>query len=67
MSEVDGVPEWAAGAGSDRDPAEVPFAVQIFAAELEVLARGAEAAAAAGAGMIDLNMACPVKKVILNG
>jgi len=47
----------------DRDPAEVPFAVQIFAAEPEVLARGAVAAVAAGAGIVDVNMACPVKKV----
>src|SRR5512144_2258204 len=47
----------------DRDPAEQPFAVQIFAAEPEVLARGAAAAVGAGAGLVDLNMACPVKKV----
>jgi nifR3 family TIM-barrel protein len=47
----------------DRDPAEEPFAVQIFAAEPEVLARGAAAAVRAGAGMVDLNMACPVRKV----
>src|SRR5512136_1421628 len=51
----------------DRDPAEVPFAVQIFAAEPEVLARGAEAAVAAGAGMVDINMACPVRKVCGTG
>jgi nifR3 family TIM-barrel protein len=51
----------------DRDPAEVPFAVQIFAAEPEVLARGAEAAVRAGAGMIDINMACPVRKVCGSG
>jgi nifR3 family TIM-barrel protein len=51
----------------DRDPAEVPFAVQIFAAEPEVLARGAAAAVAAGAGMVDINMACPVRKVCGTG
>jgi tRNA-dihydrouridine synthase B len=51
----------------DRDPAEIPFAVQIFAAEPEVLARGAEAAVAAGAGMVDINMACPVRKVCGTG
>ncbi len=51
----------------DRDPAEVPFAVQIFAAEPEVLARGAVAAVAAGAGIVDVNMACPVKKVCGSG
>ena len=47
----------------DRDPEEEPFAVQIFAAEPEVLARGAEIAVRAGAGIVDVNMACPVKKV----
>jgi nifR3 family TIM-barrel protein len=51
----------------DRDPAEDPFAVQIFASEPEVLARGAEAAVRAGAGIVDINMACPVKKVCGSG
>jgi tRNA-dihydrouridine synthase B len=51
----------------DRDPAEIPFAVQIFAAEADVLARGAEAAVAAGAGIVDINMACPVRKVCGTG
>ena len=51
----------------DRDPDEEPFAVQLFAAEPEVLARGAEAAVRAGAGIIDVNMACPVKKVCGTG
>lgn len=51
----------------DRDPSEVPFAVQIFAAEPEVLARGAAAAVARGADIVDINMACPVKKVCGTG
>ena len=51
----------------DRDPSEVPFAVQIFAAEPAVLARGAVGAVEAGAGIVDLNMACPVKKVCGSG
>jgi len=51
----------------DRDPEEEPFAVQIFASEAEVLARGAEVAVKAGAGIIDVNMACPVKKVCGTG
>jgi len=51
----------------DRDPEENPFAVQIFASEPEVLARGAEVAVRAGAGIIDVNMACPVKKVCGTG
>jgi nifR3 family TIM-barrel protein len=51
----------------DRDPEEEPFAVQVFAAEPDVLARGAAVAVRAGAGMIDVNMACPVKKVCGSG
>ncbi|GEJ56743.1 tRNA dihydrouridine synthase DusB [Anaeromyxobacter diazotrophicus] len=51
----------------DRDPEEVPFAVQIFAAEPDALARGAEAAVRHGAGLVDINMACPVKKVCGTG
>jgi nifR3 family TIM-barrel protein len=51
----------------DRDPDEEPFAVQIFAAEPAVLARGAEVAIRAGAGIVDVNMACPVKKVCGSG
>jgi len=51
----------------DRDPEEEPFAVQIFASEPDALARGAEVAVRAGAGIIDVNMACPVKKVCGTG
>jgi len=51
----------------DRDPDEHPFAVQIFASEPDVLARGAAVAVKAGAGIIDVNMACPVKKVCGTG
>ncbi|HSD19390.1 MAG TPA: tRNA dihydrouridine synthase DusB [Anaeromyxobacter sp.] len=51
----------------DREPDEDPFAVQIFASEPDVLARGAEVAVRAGAGIIDVNMACPVKKVCGTG
>lgn len=51
----------------DRDPDEHPFAVQIFASEPDVLARGAAVAVKAGAGIIDVNMACPVKKVCGSG
>jgi nifR3 family TIM-barrel protein len=51
----------------DREPDEEPFAVQVFAAEPDVLARGAAVAVAAGAGMIDINMACPVRKVCGTG
>jgi nifR3 family TIM-barrel protein len=51
----------------DREPDEDPFAVQIFASDPEVLARGAAIAVEAGAGIIDVNMACPVKKVCGSG
>ncbi len=51
----------------DREPDEEPFAVQIFAAEPAVLARGAAVAVEAGAGIIDINMACPVRKVCGSG
>lgn len=51
----------------DRDPDEEPFAVQIFASEPEALAKGAAVAVRAGAGIIDVNMACPVKKVCGTG
>jgi len=55
------------GSYLDREPDEEPFAVQIFAAEPEILARGAEVAVRAGAGIVDVNMACPVKKVCGSG
>ncbi len=51
----------------DRDPEEEPFAVQIFASDPDALARGAEVAVRAGAGIIDVNMACPVRKVCGTG
>jgi len=47
----------------DRDPDENPFAVQIFAGDPAILARGAELAVRQGAGIVDINMACPVRKV----
>lgn len=55
------------GSYLDRDPDEEPFAVQVFASEPDALARGAAVAVAAGAGIIDVNMACPVKKVCGTG
>jgi tRNA-dihydrouridine synthase B len=51
----------------DREPDEVPFAVQIFAAEPEILARGAAIVVRQGADIVDLNMACPVRKVCGSG
>jgi tRNA-dihydrouridine synthase B len=51
----------------DRDPDEIPFAVQIFAGDPSILARGAVIAVREGAGIIDINMACPVRKVCGSG
>lgn len=44
-----------------------PVAVQLFGAEPEVMAEGALMAEAAGAAIIDINMGCPVPKVVKNG
>ncbi len=51
-----------------HDPAiERPFCVQIFGARPEAMAFAALAAAARGAGIVDLNMGCPVSKVTKGG
>jgi tRNA-dihydrouridine synthase B len=49
------------------DPAERPLAVQIFGAKPEAMAMAAEIAVEKGAGIIDINMGCPAKKVIKTG
>lgn len=46
---------------------EHPVAVQLFGSDPEVMARAAQAAESAGADIIDVNMGCPVKKVIKTG
>jgi nifR3 family TIM-barrel protein len=43
---------------------EKPLAVQIFGSEPTVMARAAEVAANRGADLIDINMGCPVRKVV---
>ncbi len=48
-------------------PAEKPLGVQIFGSEPDVMARAADMAVEAGADMVDLNMGCPVKKVVKTG
>lgn len=51
-----------------HDPAiERPFCVQLFGAKPESMAKAAEIAVARGAGLIDLNMGCPVSKVTKGG
>ena len=47
--------------------AEHPVGYQLFGAEPDVLADAAAVAVEAGADLIDLNMACPVRKVVKTG
>lgn len=51
----------------ERGEGERPFAVQIFGANPEVMARAAAAVEALGADLVDVNMGCPVKKVCQTG
>ena len=44
-----------------------PLGVQIFGAEPEIMAQAARIVADQGAALIDINMGCPVKKVIKAG
>jgi len=46
---------------------EKPLAVQIFGADPAVMAKASEIAARHGADLIDINMGCPVKKVVKTG
>lgn len=46
---------------------EHPVAVQLFGSEPDIMAEAARMAAAEGADVIDINMGCPVMKVVKNG
>lgn len=46
---------------------EKPLSVQIFGAKTGIITRAAKIAIDAGADMIDINMGCPVKKVVKTG
>jgi len=48
-------------------PEDRPLGVQLFGTDPGVLAAAAEIVAAHGADLIDLNMGCPVKKVVRTG
>ncbi len=46
---------------------DIPLGVQIFGAEPEVMAQAARIVEGCGAALIDINMGCPVRKVIKAG
>lgn len=49
------------------DPGEHPLSMQIFGSEPETMAKAAVMIEQAGADIVDINMGCPVKKVVNNG
>lgn len=51
----------------DSSPADRPLGVQIFGSDPRTLAEAARIAAGKGADLIDVNMGCPVRKVIKTG
>ena len=48
-------------------PEEVPLAVQLFGADPAAMAQAARIAVEGGAAAIDVNMGCPVRKVVKTG
>ena len=51
----------------ESHPEEKPLAVQIFGSDPTSMARAAQIAVEAGANLVDINMGCPVKKVVKTG
>ncbi len=51
----------------DSSPEDKPLGIQIFGSDPDVLVEAAQIVAALGADLVDINMGCPVKKVIKTG
>lgn len=51
----------------ELDPGESPVGIQIAGSDPKVMAEAARRAEAEGADLIDINMGCPVPKVVKNG
>ena len=49
------------------DPGEHPVALQLFGSEPDIMALGAKEMEKAGPDVIDINMGCPMQKVVKNG
>ena len=49
------------------DPGEHPVALQLFGSDPEIMALGAKEMEKAGPDIIDINMGCPMQKVVKNG
>lgn len=49
------------------DPGEHPVALQLFGSEPDIMALGAKEMEKEGADIIDINMGCPMQKVVKNG
>lgn len=49
------------------DPGEHPVALQLFGSDPDIMALGAKEMEKAGPDVIDINMGCPMQKVVKNG
>ena len=49
------------------EPGEKPYAIQIFGSEPEIMAEVAPLVEEAGADFLDINMGCPMPKIVNNG